>query len=174
MTRRSLHQGRVGDFGIETVVLPNGRTVDLEILRHPGAAAVVPLHDDGTVTLIRQHRHAAGGTIWEIPAGKLEPGEDPAACAVRELTEEAGLVGRVAHLTTIHTTPAFTDEVIHLYVATELVAAPMNLDADEVIAPVRLALADAIALVRRGEMTDAKSIVALLLVAERARGDDTP
>jgi ADP-ribose pyrophosphatase len=170
MTRRSLHQGRVGDFGIETVVLPNGRTVDLEILRHPGASAVVPLHADGTVTLIRQHRHAAGGTIWEIPAGKLEPGEAPEVCAARELTEEAGLVGTLTHLTTIHTTPAFTDEIIHLYVATELVDAPMNLDEDEVLTPVRLPLADALGLVRRGEMTDAKSIVALLLVADRAGG----
>ncbi len=169
MIRRSIHQGRVGDFGIETVTLPNGRVVDLEILRHPGAAAVVPLHGDGTVTLIRQHRHAAGGTIWEIPAGKLEPGELPEDCAARELTEEAGLVGELAHLTTIHTTPAFTDEVIHLYVATALREAPMNLDADEVLTPIRVAMSEALALIRRGEMTDAKSIVALLMVAERTR-----
>ncbi len=91
MKRVSLHRGRVGDFGIETVTLPNGVVVDLEILRHVGAAAVVPLHDDGTVTLIRQHRHAAGGLIWEIPAGKLDPGEAPSDCARRELEEEAGL-----------------------------------------------------------------------------------
>lgn len=168
MIRRSLHKGRVGDFGIETVVLPNGRTVDLEILRHPGAAAVVPLHEDGTVTLIRQHRHAAGGTIWEVPAGKLERGEAPELCAARELAEEAGLVGELAHLTTIHTTPAFTDEVIHLYVATRLAPAPMQLDADEVIAPLRVPLTEALGLIQRGEMTDAKSIVALLLAAERA------
>lgn len=169
MNRRSIHKGRIGDFGIETVTLPNGKVVDLEILRHVGAAAVVPLHADGTVTLIRQHRHAAGGTIWEIPAGKLEPGEAPDVCAGRELTEEAGLVGTLAHLTTIHTTPAFTDERIHLYVATDLVEAPMNLDPDEIIAPVRMPLEDALGLVRRGEMTDAKSIIALLLVADRAR-----
>jgi ADP-ribose pyrophosphatase len=164
VTRRSLHQGRVGDFGIETVTLPNGQVVNLEILRHPGAAAVVPLHEDGTVTLIRQHRHAAGGTIWEIPAGKLEPGEDPAACALRELGEEVGLTGRLAHLTTIHTTPAFTDEVIHLYVATELAAVPTALDADEIIAPVRMPLAEAIDMARDGTITDAKTLVALLLV----------
>ena len=172
MKRRSIHQGRVGDFGIETVALPNGRVVDLEILRHPGAAAVVPLHDDGTVTLIRQHRHAAGGIIWEVPAGKLEPGEAPEACAARELTEEAGLVGVLAHLTTIHTTPAFTDEVIHLYLATGLIAAPMSLDDDEVINPVRMPLAEALALVHSGEMTDAKSIIALLLAARHAGNAD--
>jgi ADP-ribose pyrophosphatase len=174
LIRRSLHRGRVGDFGIETVTLPNGVTVDLEILRHPGAAAVVPLHADGTVTLIRQHRHAAGGVIWEIPAGKLEPGEAPEVCAGRELTEEAGLVGDLTHLTTIHTTPAFTDEVIHLYLATNLEPAPMNLDPDEVLAPVRMPLADALALIHRGEMTDAKSIVALLLAAGRAGATSAP
>lgn len=166
--RRSLHKGHVGDFGIETVELPNGRVVDLEILRHPGASAVVPLHDDGTVTLIRQHRHAAGGTIWEIPAGKLEPGEDPIVCAARELAEEVGLVGALRHLTTIHTTPAFTDEVIHLYVATDLRSVPTNLDVDEVIAPVRMPLAEALALIDSGAMTDAKSIVALLLLGRSA------
>ncbi|MDP2312297.1 MAG: NUDIX hydrolase [Pseudomonadota bacterium] len=169
MTRRSLHTSSIGDYGVETVTLPNGREVELTVLRHPGASAVVPLHDDGTVTLIRQHRHAAGGTIWEIPAGKLDPGESPAVCAARELAEEVGLVGTLAHLTTIHTTPAFTDEVIHLYVATGLATVATNLDVDEVIAPVRMPLADAVALIHRGEMTDAKSIVALLLVANPAR-----
>lgn len=169
MNRRSLHKGRVGDFGIETVTLPNGNVVDLEILRHPGASAVVPLHADGTVTLIRQHRHAAGGIIWEIPAGKLEPGEDPLECGRRELVEEAGLTGTLAHLTTIHTTPAFTDEIIHLYVATGLSEVPTNLDADEIITTERMPLERALDLARRGEMTDAKSIIALFLAAERAR-----
>ena len=168
MTRRSLHKSSIGDYGVETVTLPNGRVVDLAVLRHPGASAVVPLHEDGTVTLLRQHRHAAGGTIWEIPAGKLDPGEAPEVCAARELAEEAGLTGTLAHLTTIHTTPAFTDEVIHLYVATDFRGVATHLDADEVIAPVRLPLSDAVALIARGEMTDAKSIVALLLV-ERLR-----
>ncbi|MDP2304857.1 MAG: NUDIX hydrolase [Pseudomonadota bacterium] len=168
MTRRSLHKSSIGDYGVETVALPNGRVVDLAVLRHPGAAAVVPLHADGTVTLIRQHRHAAGGTIWEIPAGKLDPGESPEVCAARELAEEVGLVGTLARLTSIHTTPAFTDEVIHLYVATGLTQVATDLDADEIIDPVRMPLAEAVALIRRGEMTDAKSIVALLLV-ERDR-----
>lgn len=164
MTRTVLHRGRVGEFGLEDVVLPNGAAVRLEILRHPGAAAVVPLHEDGTVTLIRQHRHAAGGTIWEIPAGKLEAGEDPAACAARELTEEAGLVaGALSLLTSILTTPAFTDEVIHLYLATELTPAPASPEADEVIEAVRLPLDEAVRLVRAGVIHDAKTVCALLL-----------
>ena len=87
---KNIYTGIVVSLNIDTVTLPNGLTVDLEVVRHPGAAAVVPLKDDGTVVLIRQFRHAAGGFIYEIPAGKLHPGEDPTACAARELEEEIG------------------------------------------------------------------------------------
>lgn len=165
MVRRELHRGRIGTFGLESVVLPNGRPVTLEVLRHPGAAAVVPLHDDGSVTLLRQHRHAAGGTLWELPAGKLEPGEDPAECALRELAEEAGLVGELRSLGFLHPAPAYTDERIHLYVATGLSPASLAHEPDEVIEPVRLTLAEALALVDRGEITDAKTLVGLLRAA---------
>lgn len=167
MTRRSLHRGRVGDFGLEQVRLPNGLEVELEILRHPGAAAVLPLHDDGSISLIRQHRHAAGGTIWEIPAGKLDPGEAPEVCAARELAEEAGLCGTLTPLIPIWTTPAFTDEVIHLFVATELRAVPSALEADEIICVERLGLDEAVAMVHRGDIRDAKSVCAILMVWAR-------
>lgn len=164
MTRRDLYVGRVGRFGTEDVVLPNGVAVTLEVLRHSGACAVVPLHDDGTVTLIRQHRHCAGGTIWEIPAGKLEVGEAPETCAARELAEEAGLSGELRRLTTIFPAPAYTDEQIHLYVATALVAVPFAPEHDEVLEPVRLPLEEARAMVRRGEIVDAKTVCALSLI----------
>lgn len=138
--------------------------IELEILRHPGAAAVVPLHADGSVTLIRQYRHAAGGMIWEIPAGKLEPGEPPAECAARELEEEAGVgCAELRHLTTIFTTPGFTDEVIHLYLATGLSEVPARPEADEVIERHRLPAAQVLAMIRNGEITDGKSICALML-----------
>lgn len=166
---RVLHRGRVGSFGIEPVTLPNGMAIELEVLRHPGAAAVVPLHSDGSVTLIRQYRHAAGGMIWEIPAGKLEPGELPAVCAGRELEEEAGVsCARLEHLTTIFTTPGFTDEVIHLYLATGLTEVPARPEADEVIERHRLAGAEVLAMIRRGEITDGKSICALFLALTAA------
>ena len=162
--RRSIHRGKVGDFGIETVTLPNGVTVDLEILKHPGASAVVPLHSDGSITLIRQYRHAAGGMIYEAPAGKLEPGEDPRLCAERELTEETGLVaGKLTRLTTIHTTPGFTDEVIHLYVATELSEGPAHPEADEVIERCRFSKDEVLAMIRDGRITDGKTICAVFL-----------
>lgn len=161
---RVLHRGRVGSFGIEPVTLPNGMAIELEILRHPGASAVVPLHDDGSVTLIRQYRHAAGGMIWEVPAGKLEPGEPPAECAGRELEEEAGVrAGTLRLLASIHTTPGFTDEVIHLFLATDLSEVPARPEADEVIERHRLAGAEALAMIHRGEITDGKTICALFL-----------
>lgn len=167
--RRSLHRGRIGDFGIETVALPNGVSVELEILRHPGAAAIVPLHDDGTVTLVRQYRHAAGGFILEVPAGKLEPGEDPEACALREMQEEVGLAAAGAEkLGAIHTTPAFTDEVIHLYVATDLRPCPPAREPDEVMTAERVPLSEAVTMIQHGRITDGKSIAALMLLYTRS------
>lgn len=159
-----LHRGKVGNFGLEEVTLPNGVTVTLEVLRHPGAAAVVPLHDDGTVTLIRQYRHAAGGMIYEIPAGKLEPGEAPEFCAARELEEEAGVqAGRLQPLLALRTTPGFTDEVIHLYLAEDLRPVPQALEADEVIEVLRIPLSEAISWIEEGRITDGKTVSALFL-----------
>lgn len=162
-SRREIHSGRVGRFGVEEVTLPNGHEVVLDILRHPGAAAVVPMHEDGSITLIRQYRHAGGGTIWEIPAGKLELDEAPLACAVRELAEEAGLVGELTPLLPLLTTPAFTDEVIHLFVARGLRAVPLALEADEVIEPVRLSRSEVERMIDAGEIRDAKTLVGILL-----------
>ena len=150
----------------ERVKLPNGRITDLDIVHHPGASAVVPFTDDGEVLLIRQYRHAAGGTILEVPAGKLDPGDTPESCAVRELEEEAGsLAGRLQKLGWIFTTPGFTDEVIHLFAAFELEAVPTRHEDDEVIEVVKMPLTDAIESVWRGELTDAKSALALLHAA---------
>jgi len=154
----------------ERVRLPNGHLVDLDIVRHPGAAAVVPITAHGEVVLIRQYRHAAGGTLYEVPAGKLEPGEDPALCAARELEEEAGeRAGRLLPLGWIWTTPGFTDERIHLFAALDLTPVAQRLQADEVIETVRLPFADALALVWSGQLNDAKSALALLHAA-RALG----
>ena len=115
MNVKNIYNGKVLKFNIDTVTLPNGATAELEMIRHPGAAAVVPMKEDGTVVLIRQFRHAAGGFIYEIPAGKLHPGEDPRDCAERELEEEIGYrPENLEFLTSIFTAPGFTDEVIHL------------------------------------------------------------
>jgi ADP-ribose pyrophosphatase len=152
----------------ERVVLPNGREVSLDIVHHPGAAAVVPFASDDEVLLIRQYRHAAGGAILEVPAGKLDPGESPEVCAARELVEESGhRAGRLEALGAIWTTPGFTDERIHLFAAFDLAPAEGRPEDDEVIEVVRTPLAHALELVWRGELCDAKSALALIHAARR-------
>jgi ADP-ribose pyrophosphatase len=152
----------------EIAELPDGRRVRLDVVRHPGAAAVVPFLGEDEVLLIRQYRHAAGGTILEVPAGKLDDGEAPEACAARELEEEAGRrAGRLAKLGWIFTTPGFTDEVIHLFAAFDLEAVPTRHEHDELIELVPMPLARALELVWAGEIPDAKSALALVHAARR-------
>ncbi len=167
MSRREWVNGRVGSYGVEDVVLPNGLAVTLEVLRHPGASAVLPVHDDGSVTLIRQFRHATGGWILEVPAGRREAGETPEACAARELAEEVGLAGELTLLSPIWPAPAYTDEQIHLYVATGLREVPRALDADEVLEVVRLTPAELHVQLATGAITDAKTLCALYLASQR-------
>lgn len=162
---RPIYKGTVVTLNVDTVRLPNGHTIDLEVIRHPGASAVVPLKDDGTVVLIRQFRHAANGFIYEIPAGKLHPKEDPLDCAARELEEEIGYrAGHFQLLSSIFTAPGFADEVIHVYLATELTVGTQNLDQDEVLEVVEMPLREAIAKIEDGTIRDAKTIVGLQAV----------
>ncbi|TLY15825.1 MAG: NUDIX hydrolase [Nitrospirae bacterium] len=162
---KNIYKGKVVVLNLETVPLPNGATVDLEVIRHPGAAAIVPMKDDGTVILIRQFRHAAGGFIYEIPAGKLHPGEDPRDCAARELEEEIGYrASSFELLTSIFTAPGFADEVIHIYKGTGLIKGRQKLDHDEVLDVVELPIEKAIAQIQDGTIRDGKTIVGLQAV----------
>lgn len=164
---REIFKGRIVDLRVERVRLPNGAEVDLELMHHAGAAAVAAVDDAGAVTLIRQYRHAGGGFLWELPAGVLGAGEAPAACAVRELREETGLAcERMEPLGSILTTPGFCDERIHLFLARGLRDEGHAHEADEVISEIRrVPLADALAMVRHGEIVDAKTIAGLYLTA---------
>ncbi len=162
---KNIYSGRVVTLNIDTVRLPNGVTVDLEVIRHPGAAAVVPMKNAGTVILIKQFRHAANGFIYEIPAGKLHPGEDPLHCAARELEEEIGYRSdRFELLSSILTAPGFADEIIHVYKATNLTKGMQQLDQDEVLEVVEISLPDAIKKIEDGTIRDAKTIVGLQAV----------
>jgi ADP-ribose pyrophosphatase len=171
LASRRAYDGRLIKVDVDTIEAPDGATFELEMIRHPGAAAVVPLLDDAgaedpSVLLIRQYRHAASGTIWEIPAGVLEPGEEPLACARRELTEETGATaGRIEHLTTVYTTPGFTDEQIHLFVASQLRAGEPRHEDDEFIEVRAMPISEVLAMIKDGQIVDAKTIVALLYVA---------
>lgn len=171
-TDRDIYRGRVVHLRMERVDLPGRASIELEIIRHPGASAVVPLDASGHVLLVRQYRHAAGGFIYEVPAGKLDAGEAPVACAVRELAEEAGVsAGRMDALGSILTTPGFTDEVIHLYLARDLSAARQQLEDDELLTVERLPWAQAIAMCEDGRVRDAKSLSALLLADRFLRAE---
>jgi ADP-ribose pyrophosphatase len=162
---RNIYTGKVVTLNVDTVKLPNGVTIDLETIRHPGAAAVVPMKDDGTVVLIRQFRHAAGGFIYEIPAGKLSPGEDPLHCAARELEEEVGYrAASFELLSSIFTAPGFADEVIHVYKATGLIQGRQQLDHDEVLEIVEMPLSAAMERIVDGTIRDSKTIVGLQAV----------
>jgi ADP-ribose pyrophosphatase len=163
--RRLAYQGRSIAVFDEEVELPNGAVAQLDIVRHPGASAIVPFEGDDEVLLIRQFRWAAGGTIWEVPAGKLD-GDTPEACAARELEEEAGRrAGRLVRLGEIWTTPGFTDERIHLFAAFDLEPVPHAREEHEVIEVVPMRLGDALDLIWRGELRDAKSALALVHAA---------
>jgi ADP-ribose pyrophosphatase len=167
--RELLWQGSVGAFGIDLVRLPNGNEARLALLEHPGAAAVVAFADRDSVLLLRQFRYAAGGTIWEVPAGKLDGGEDPADCARRELLEETGMsAGRLERTGEIWTTPGFTDERIVLFAAWDLVPGETAHEAHELISVERVALREALAMIDRGEIRDAKTIAALYHAARRS------
>ena len=167
---KTIYKGRVVNLNLETVTLPNGHTVELEVIHHPGATAIVPMRDDGSVLLIRQFRHAAGGYILEIPAGKLDPGEDPKDCAARELEEEIGFrASSLEPVITFFTTPGFTDEVIHIYKATGLRPGRQNLDHDEVLDVIELPLQKAITQIEDGTIRDGKTIIGLQAVYLREK-----
>jgi ADP-ribose pyrophosphatase len=160
---QEIYRGRVVHLRLERAELPgHSEPVSLEIVRHPGAAAVVALDEQGRVALVHQFRHAAGGFIWEIPAGVLEPGEAPLACARRELEEETGLrAASITPLGSVLTAPGFCDERIHLFLATDLTEGAQRLEGDEVLSVSRLPLVEAMSMVARGDICDAKSIAGL-------------
>jgi ADP-ribose pyrophosphatase len=162
----NIYNGKIFDVLVEKVTLPNGAIKKREVVRHPGAAAMVPLLDDGNVILVKQYRHAVGGYIWEIPAGTLEPDEDAMTCAQRELIEEIGYeAGQLEKITEILPAPGYTDERIQIFLATGLSSAQQRLEDDEVLDVESVPLENAVEMIRSGGIQDAKSIVGLLLTS---------
>lgn len=169
LERRPVHQGRLLRLSLDRVRFPDGSEGELEMVRHPGASAVLPVvgsldAPDPEVLLVRQYRYASGGYLYEVPAGMPdEPGEPWEACAARELEEETGArPGTLEVMTRIYTTPGFCDEVIRLYVASELEDGEPGRDADEFMEVVRVPFARAVEMVRSGEIVDCKSVAAIL------------
>src|SRR4249919_248718 len=177
LSSKEIYSGKIITLNRDEVRFPDGSTAEFDIARHSGASAVVPFLNDPTgeepqVLLIRQYRYAADGYIYEIPAGRLDEGETPLACAARELKEETGCTAEhIEPLTSILTTPGFTDEVIHLFMATELTHGEHSREADEFVDLVMVRLAEALEFVRDGTITDSKTALALMYVAGFRTGD---
>jgi ADP-ribose pyrophosphatase len=169
---RRVYTGKVVNLDIDTVCFPDGSQGELEMIRHPGASAVVPFlsdpaADDPQILLLRQYRYAAEQYLYEIPAGRLEPGEPPEACARRELREETGsTAASMDHLFSFFTTPGFTDERIHAFMATGLTRGKPNHESDEFIEVAAYPLSEVLSMIRRGEIQDAKTALSILFVAE--------
>lgn len=166
-----VYSGRILNLDLDRVRFPDGSVGELEMIRHPGASAVLPFAsdpagEDPQLLLIRQYRYAAEAFIYEIPAGRLDPGETPLECAIRELREETGCTAeRVEPLITIYTTPGFTDEKIHLFMATGLSMGASHREADEFIEVVTRPLSEVLQMIERGEIVDGKTLIAILYAA---------
>lgn len=168
---RELHAGKIFRLDRDSVRFPDGSLAEMDIIRHPGASAIVPFlsdpeGEDPQLLLLRQYRYAAGGYIYEVPAGRLDGDESPADCAARELKEETGCTAaKLEPLFTMFTTPGFTDETIHVFLATGLTHGEANKEADEFADVVMMSLAEALELIRTGEIMDAKTALSILYAA---------
>lgn len=163
LSTTSAFEGRLLHVMVDKVQLPNGRTSTREYVKHQGAVGILPVLSDGSMVFVKQFRYALGAVIYEIPAGKLEPGEEIFASAKRELSEETGLEADTwVPLTSIVTTPGFTNETIHLYLATDLHQGKKHPDPDEFLDNVTFTEAQVREMVRNGDIFDAKSLAALL------------
>jgi ADP-ribose pyrophosphatase len=163
--------GRVFQVEVQTVRLTDGRPARREIVRHGGGAGVVAIDEQQRVCLVRQYRKPMEAALLEIPAGKLEPGEEPAACAKRELAEETGLLAsRIDWLAEIYPTPGYSSEVLSIYLATGLIQGDSRLDDGEHLNCLTIPLAEALVMIDRGEIRDAKTLVGLLTLSRRLSG----
>jgi ADP-ribose pyrophosphatase len=172
---KEIYRGGIFNFVTETLTLPNGRNTEMAFIRHPGSTAVIPLLNDHTVVMELQYRHPVGEYLLEIPAGTLESGESPLDCARRELKEETGFEAKeFAKLGKIHIIPAYSDEVIHVYLARGLTPSEQNLDHDEIIEVVNYPLKKALQMVDEGRITDALTVLSLQMAWNRLQGANLP
>ncbi len=167
ISREEVYKGKIFTVAEDTIEFPNGSKAVWDVLLHDGAAAIVPIDDDGLIVLVQQYRCVKDGMIWEIPAGKLEKDEDPAICAARELEEETGYKAKqVRRVGSIYSAVGFSDEVVEIFVANGLEEGTMNLDEDEYVNVKKFTLKDVIDMIINGEIKDSKTISAIFTVKE--------
>ncbi|WP_232510206.1 NUDIX domain-containing protein [Paenibacillus crassostreae] len=161
ISTQPIFQGKIITLQVDTVRLPDGNTATREVVRHPGAVAVLALHD-GKMIVVDQFRQPMGRCEIEIPAGKLEPGEDPREAAIRELEEETGYRCKdIRLLQSFYTSPGFADEIIHMYVTEDLIIGEMSPDEDEFLEMSEITLEEAYRYIKEGRISDAKTIMAI-------------
>jgi len=172
VSTKHIYEGNIINVESLTVTLPNGKTATRDLVIHPGASAVIPLNEKGEMYMVRQYRKAIEKVSLEIPAGKLDKGEDPEVCASRELKEETGLTaGSIKYLVSIHSTPGFSNEVLHLYVATDLKEGDSCADEDEFISSEKIPVSKLVDMVLNHEITDGKTIIGILLADKIIKGE---
>jgi ADP-ribose pyrophosphatase len=164
----TVYQGKMINLRVDQVRLPSGGTSSREVVEHPGSVGIIPIDKDGNAILIRQFRYAVGEVLWEIPAGKLDPGESPKDCAIRELEEETSyLAGRLEKIVSFYTSPGFSSEMLHLFIGTDLVPGTARPDDDENIGTYRLSREAVETMIKNGEIRDAKTLLGLATVISR-------
>lgn len=162
-----IYQGKIVSLRLDEVLLPDGRKARREVVEHPGAVAVLAVSDEGEAYFVRQYRQAVAEYLLEIPAGKLEPGESPADCAVRELAEEAGVKPKeLRQIAVYYSSPGFASEKLFIYLATGLEPAEARQQADEDLQVLKIPFPEAVRMAREGEIADGKTLIALLLTAD--------
>jgi ADP-ribose pyrophosphatase len=173
LSHRRVYDGKILSLELDEIQEEGGTRALREVVRHRGSVAAIPVDDQGRVVLVRQYRHPVGEALWEVPAGILEKGESPEQAVRREVEEEVGRrAGHVERLAVFHPTPGFCDEVLHLFRATALQEAPLHPDEDELLEVKWYTLDEARALLRAGEVKDAKTIIALLMESEQRTRKD--
>ncbi len=162
---RIIYRGKIINLRLDNVVLENGNSATREIVEHPGAVGIIAIKDNGDIVLVRQYRKAVEQVLLELPAGKLEKGEDPKVCAARELAEETGYrAKKMVYLSRYYTSPGFSNEVMHMYIATGLKDGERNPDEDELVDTVEISLERAVDMAIKGEIMDAKTIIGIMML----------
>lgn len=164
ISTETVFDGNLLKIAVDKVILPNGQAATRELVHHPGAVAILPVLENGSIVFVKQYRYPLDSVLYEIPAGKLEINEDPLECAARELSEETGyLASKMCKLSTIATTPGFTDEIIHLYLAEGLELREQHTDDDEFIEVTVIGEDDVREMLLDGKIFDAKTLCALYM-----------